>query len=300
MRSGSAAIRLAAGVALGLALMAAFAPFAGSRAMAQDNGLASITIYTAICPPGFDGDDYGECYDNPGANIEYWLTGPAFDDTVVAETGASGFTAFENIDVDGEYALQIQIPGDFVSIAAFCSAGGSNFPFEYDEIVGTILLDLTTSDDLRCDFYITPDDQGAGSANLTIHNRVCPVGFTGPDFFNACHDNPVSGQVFYLDSTDGPQGTTNAAGDVTFAGLAPDSYFVFGGPPGDFIDVTAIFCAPTAAPGAPFPFSQDDGEAGFTIALAGGDDVTCDFYSVPVDQGAPDTGTLTIYKATCP
>jgi hypothetical protein len=302
MRLGSATIRLVAGLALALGLAAALAPFAGGRVAAQDNGLASITIYTAICPTGYGGDQYFEdCYDTPGADIEFWLTGPAIDGTATATTDANGFTAFEGIDEDGLYTLQIQIPGDFTDFVAFCSAGGESFPFEDGDLYGEIDLDLTTSDDLRCDFYVIPLDQGGPTtAQLTIHNRVCPVEYAGTDFFNDCHGNPANGQDFFLEDGVDRQGTTDAAGDLTFTDLPPDTYFVFGGPPGDFILSTSVFCAPTATPGEPFPnYDQEDGEAGFTIALAAGDDVTCDFYSVPVNaQGETPTPAPTKAPAT--
>ena len=288
MRRGGAAIRLLAGLALALGLAAALAPFAGQRATAQANQ-GSISIYTAVCPAGFTGDDlFGECYDNPGPGIEYQLTFPGGTETVSATTGPNGRTAFEGLDVDGQYALQIQVPGDFTDVEVYCSEDGVNFPYQTSNTFGTILLNLNTTNDIVCDFYVIPVDQGApATANLTIHNRVCPVSFDGPDFFNTCHANPVAGQVFYLNNTGGPQRTTDAAGNATFAGLAPGTYYVFGGPPGDFIEYTAIYCAPAAQPGTPFPFVQDDGEAGFTITLTAGTDVTCDFSSVPADQGAP-------------
>src|SRR3712207_9292787 len=55
------------------------------------------------------------------------------------------------------------------------------------EIYTLSLHDALPIYDLRCDFYITPDDQGTGSADLTIHNRVCPAGYEGTDFYNVCH-----------------------------------------------------------------------------------------------------------------
>ena len=52
IHGGGSTVRFAAGLALALVL-AAIAPRTGMRALAQaDNNLASITIYTAICPSG--------------------------------------------------------------------------------------------------------------------------------------------------------------------------------------------------------------------------------------------------------
>jgi hypothetical protein len=284
MRQASATVRLLAGLALALALTAAITPFVGSRALAQENGQASITIYTAICPAGFTGDDlFDECFDTPGGNITFLLTVPGTTTPLSATTAADGFTAFEGLTATGQYVLQIDVPGDFVDVVADCSEDGADFPITAGAQFGQYLLNLNPNNDIRCDFYILPEDQG-GTAQLTIHNRVCPVEYSGTDYFNDCHGNPANGQDFFVENGVDLNGTTNAAGDVTFSGLAPGTYFVFGGPPGDFILRTAIFCAQAATPGTAFPFDQDDGEAGFSIALAAGDDVVCDFYSVPVNQ----------------
>src|SRR5690349_14532416 len=102
MRTGNAAIRLLAGLALALALAAAIVPLGGGRAQAQENGLASITLYTAACPPGFTGD-VGECYDNAAANVGYTLTGGNLQNPLAATSQANGFTAFEGLNQAGQY-----------------------------------------------------------------------------------------------------------------------------------------------------------------------------------------------------
>jgi hypothetical protein len=159
-RRGSSTVRLVAGLALVIAL-AAITPLAGTRALAQaDNNLASITIYTAVCPSGYAGNDlFGDCFDNPGADIAYLLTGPAFPETVTTSSGADGLAAFEGIDEPGEYLLQVDVPLEFASVVAFCSDEfGDPFPVADESAVGGVGLDLTLDDDLRCDFYIIPED----------------------------------------------------------------------------------------------------------------------------------------------
>src|SRR5918997_70381 len=67
MSSRSIVLRAGVGLVLVLAAVAAVAPGPTSRAQEQDNGLASITIYNAVCPPDYTGGDYyADCYGTPG------------------------------------------------------------------------------------------------------------------------------------------------------------------------------------------------------------------------------------------
>jgi|GEM_PF-5477311 len=142
-------------------------------------------------------------------------------------------------------------------------------------------------------------------ARLTIHNRICPTGFTGPDFYGTCHDTaPDPGLPFSITGPESASGTTDANGDVTFGGLMPGSYTVSGGVPGEFADVT-YFCARRATPSVSFPFSVV--ATGISVTLADTDDVVCDWYNSPIDlSGLPtatavvEPATLTVYAAICP
>jgi hypothetical protein len=189
--------RLVAGLALALGLAAAITPLAGTRVLAQteDNGLASITIYTAICPVGYAGDNlFGDCYGTPGTDIAYLLTGPAFPDTVTNTTGSDGFTAFEGIDEAGTYDLQVDVPGDAADFVIFCSDEfGEPFAAADSTEIGLVELDLTLDDDVKCDFYIIPENLSgqtptvqptqapqATSTSVTLPNTgTGPTGGTG-------------------------------------------------------------------------------------------------------------------------
>ena len=137
------------------------------------------------------------------------------------------------------------------------------------------------------------------AATLTIHNRICPAGFEGPDYYGACHDNPQSANLpFIVAGPEGRELPTDAAGNVTFANLPVGTYTVSGGPPGDFADVV-VYCAPASAPGTAFPFQYVGGGYQISIALGAGDNVVCDWYNTVVPQG-PTTATLTIRGQLCP
>jgi hypothetical protein len=126
----------------------------------EDNGLASITIYTAVCPVGYAGDDFfGACYDTPGVDVPYLLTGPAFPETVTSSTGSDGFAAFEGIDETGVYDLQVDVPGDAADFVIFCSDEfGEPFATADSTEIGLVELDLTLDDDVKCDVYIIPEN----------------------------------------------------------------------------------------------------------------------------------------------
>ena len=87
----------------------------------------------------------------------------------------------------------------------------------------------------------TPTDQGA--AALTIHHRVCPAGYTGPDFYTTCHDDPVDFWELFLRGPENRTAETDANGDATFPDLIPGTYGIRGGGgPTDLVDLE-VFCA---------------------------------------------------------
>src|SRR6187200_2764323 len=93
-------IRIATGLLIALATLI---PAALSTS-AQENGLASITIYSSLCPENYQEVNYYEdCYDTPaGEGIVFTLTNledPS--DTYTGTSGPSGFAAIEGIDHDG-------------------------------------------------------------------------------------------------------------------------------------------------------------------------------------------------------
>ena len=128
--------------------------------------------------------------------------------------------------------------------------------------------------------------QQTRGATLTIHNRSCPVEFPGPDFYGECHNNPIAGMAFFVEGPVVVEGTTDANGNVVFGDLAPGTYEVFGGPPGDFVRNT-VYCAAASNLGIRRPFTQT-GNVRIELSLAAADVVICDWYSVPENlRGEP-------------
>ena len=285
MQRTGATVRFVAGLALALGLAAALATFAGSRAQAQENGQASITIYTAICPAGFSGDDlFGACYDNPGADITYELTASGATESVAATSDANGFAAFEGLTVEGQYVLQNTLPGDFVDLVARCSEDGADFPLTPGEHFGQYLLNLTTDNDIRCDFYVIGEDQNGGeAASITIYKATCPAGYTGDNFFEDCYDNATAGVRFFLNV--GGEGaldaTTDANGFAAFEGLVGGGTVILGE---NEFDEFFVLCSKG---GENFPIEYLD--SAIQLELTPDDDIRCDWYNIPAAGGETPT-----------
>lgn len=149
--------------------------------------------------------------------------------------------------------------------------------------------------------------QADATARLTVHNRICPEGFSGPDYYGTCHDTaPNPGLPFSISGPDAAAATTDAGGNVTFADLTAGDYAVSGGVPGEFADVN-YFCAEADALAVAYPFTET--ATGITVSLPAGADVICDWYNTPINlSGLPtptpaptaDLATLTVYAAICP
>ena len=177
---------------------------------------ASVTIYKTTCPVGYAGTDFfGDCYGNPLAGIDFSLLPAGSDQAVGAPTNADGFVAFEGITAAGAFVILEEIPGDFNEIVVYCSADGASFPVAYTEGGTGIVLELTTADDLRCDWYNVPVD-ARGTNPTPVPTRA-----------------PTTGGVVTLPNTGGgattPEtGSTGAGLLVPLALLATIAAAIFG------------------------------------------------------------------------
>lgn len=125
----------------------------------QGDTEASVTIYNALCPVGYQGVNYfDDCYQTPLPGIDFTFQAAGSSSGVNSTTNANGFVAFEGISIDGNYVISESIPGEFNRFVVFCSANDVPFPFSYPENTNGILLALTTADDVRCDWYNIPED----------------------------------------------------------------------------------------------------------------------------------------------
>ncbi len=122
-------------------------------------------------------------------------------------------------------------------------------------------------------------EAAAPSPSLTIRNRVCPVGFTGADYFQACTE-PVANMEFELTAPISVFARTDVTGVITFAELPSGTHEVTGGPPGEFVQ-NAIACRLTYDPTTARPYLPRDNRS-IAVTLVESD-ITCDWYSIPED-----------------
>jgi hypothetical protein len=296
-----------AGARLLLALLLTMVGVAGALggaplgAAAQDGGTppGSLTVYNAICPPGYDGDDlFGTCYDSPLEGTTFTLESPD-GSTAAQTTGSAGSVGFAGL-ADGTYVLSEDLPGDFVEFAAFCSNGADGTDVPVVASANDITFALTGGIDVVCVWYTIPVDQGAPvGAALEVYAALCPVGYEGDDLFGDCFDTPLADLTFSLTSGGVSVGTatTGADGLVRFEGLAAGSYVLDDSTPGDFVDVF-VYCTFNGAD--PVTFGDDDAVDGVQLDIPQGAQVACDWYVIPEDLRAEPTVAPTTAPTAAP
>jgi hypothetical protein len=300
---GLRVVQMAAGLALLLVL------FGSTFSQARAGDGPFITIHNRLCPAGYAGDDvYGDCHDTPqAAGVEFTISGPVNQS---ATTDGSGNVTFADLPT-GTYAITGGAAGANTSTVIYCSfenepetlvsfdpavGAGVNFPAE------------GPSNGYICDWYHIPaagsnpdvdEPTDNGWYTLTIHNRICPVGYTGTSFYEDCHDNPQTSNLEFNLIVDGDigvaHGTTDDAGNVTFTDLPPDTYVMHGGVPGEFVDAV-VYCSIEGIDGSG-QLAPETEFGGFVLATnpnALGWHYICDWYNIPIDlSGGESTPTPT-------
>ena len=276
--------------ALLLAALAAFAPVGGAGAQTEQ---ASITLYKAVCPAGYTGTDYyADCAANAGSGYSFTLSGPGYAGTPTKVTSGSGFTFFEGIAADGTYTLIESFPANIVDYAVFCAEGETGAPFPVTVVADGISLNLTTANDLRCDWFNVPSGPANNDqASVTIYKAVCPPEYAGTAYFDDCYGTPGNGYVFDMAGPGFAGSDTTEGGFAVFAGItAAGTYTVLETPTVPL----AGYVVNCTEGGRSFPFSYVEG--GIELTLGVNDDVRCDWYNLPADN---DLASVTIYKAVC-
>jgi hypothetical protein len=133
---------------------------------------------------------------------------------------------------------------------------------------------------------------GAGRQSLTIHNRICPTGYTGSALFADCHGNPQDSNLEFTIDGSGEIQTqpTDDNGNVTF-NTNPGTYNISGGVPGEFA-TTTVWCSVDEDPDT--LFEAEETATGVSVDIEEGTDVICDWYNTPIDlSGGEPTPTPT-------
>lgn len=250
---------------------------------------ASIAVTTWTCPSTESADATydtlkADCATKDPSNT-LTLT-DANGNPVTSTTDGKGTTTWSNLD-PGNYQIAGSIGGEFATPVLYCVADGGN-PYKktFDNQLRSTFVNLAT-EQIVCDWYSIPANLKGQTGSLTVHLGVCPVGYTGSDFYNDCHNNGAKGQVFTLTGSRGNAvdatttlPNTPGPGVAQFNDLDPDTYTLSGGVPGEFAKVAKVYCTDQAAQGKP-EITVQMGDNTATFAIEGGQAILCDWYVVP-------------------
>ena len=121
--------------------------------------------------------------------------------------------------------------------------------------------------------------KATGTASITIHARLCPVGGPTTDIFAECHGTPVPadwGVTFRVHHR--PAKAPNARGNLIFRHFAAgDHILVQASGPGSDAVLVRLWCG---VPGSGVPARSLRSR---TVHLNSGDRMVCDWYFIPVD-----------------
>lgn len=149
------------------------------RGGSDEPRLDTVTVYGALCPADYAGDDYfGDCYDTPAAAARYTLTVgetrvPAAGAVVAGGDGFATLTFLSDAATGGA-VLEATAPeeavggGWFEAPAAACTAADGRAVAVADSGAGADGLRFAfapAGGDLRCDVYFVPVAPVDGTAD---------------------------------------------------------------------------------------------------------------------------------------
>ncbi len=294
-------------------LISLLSTLAAAPAATAQEGMSSLEVHDRICPEGYEGSNYFEdCHDTvPDPGLPFTFTNEDTGETYSDTTNENGNVGFANLSA-GTYTISGGAPGEFANHAVYCAVGtegnSNQQQIPVTDVTTGVQLELPADTNVICDWYDIPENlagtaPAAGDSSIEVHNRICPEGYEGEDFFADCHDNvPDPGLSFTF--TDGVtrEGTTNENGNVGFANLPTDTYTITGGAPGEFTDY-AVYCAVGTEGNSnqeQIPVEYVTG--GIQLDLPASTNVICDWYTIPVSQRGDTTQEqfdLPIFALAC-
>lgn len=169
---------------------------ANARMQVTGEGTETLTVYGALCPMDYAGDDYfADCYETPAAGAQYNVralgtSGQLPSGGGFASAGADGTIAFTDLSVLVPGPVRLHAiappgvgPGGFTVPAARCTANDDrDVPISLVEsrAVGQLIsFEVQPGDDLRCDVYFVPLSLSSTEAplppDIRVYNLICPT-----------------------------------------------------------------------------------------------------------------------------
>jgi hypothetical protein len=147
-----------------------------------------------------------------------------------------------------------------------------------------------------------PVEAQSGAASLIVHSRFCPPRYDGTDIFVDCHGNPGLLAIEYAlyGSRDITYAMPDLEGNLTFADLSSGTYRVQSSLSVDG-QHPAIYCSPGDGSAATYYETDSTRDNySFNIELAAGDNIVCDWYTLPDTDLLEDTANLIVHNRFCP
>jgi len=296
MRTARSVWRSLFAAALVLALFGGLAP-APSSAQGE---MATLTIHSRFCPPNYGGSDlFGDCHGNPGIQgIQFGIssaTGRRGSGTPDTE----GNLTFNDLPA-GDYRITSTVPTNKqLKPAVYCSPGdgstATHFPSTND-YQSESTISIAAGQSLVCDWYTIPTaDFNTTHSNLTIHNRFCPIGYSGSNFFEDCHDNVGISYIQYW--MDGPESVSAMidVGDTTFTWLTPGMYNLRS----ELSLPARMICSAFDHAGTPFMDVSVQNGGPVALELNPGMSIVCDWYVSPTPTFYQAAGDISVGAYRC-
>lgn len=291
--------RLGTVLVLVLSMLGSIAP---NLANAQSSS-ASLTIHSRFCPSQYDGTDiFVDCHDNPGLlAIDYLIWGEHGSERDMPDF--EGNLTFSDL-APGTYRIDSSLSVEGQHPAIYCSPGDGSEAIYYQpnstREFYSFSIELAAGDAIVCDWYTLPDtDVLTETANLIVHNRFCPVGYTGEDEFADCHGNVGISYVDYVLNGANQRSSMLNEGNAYFYWLNPGANSVTFAE--NIVDLPAsVSCSNFGTGEEPFLIESVDSGDALEIDLAAGETVVCDWYIYPSDAYYQATSPMPVFVAKCP
>jgi uncharacterized protein YraI len=275
----------------------------------EDDG--TVINHKRTCPVGYDDDAanfddfFTDCVTRTN-DVTYILT-PDGGEPLTRETGddGNGRAVFSGLG-QGDYTLTEDLPGEFVTMYAYCGPDDRNLSAT-PVVNGSVDLELTAENpDAVCLWFNVPEDLSGQTGHISLTNFLCPEGTTS-NYYANCSPHPLQGGTFELNGPGNNDGSavSNASGNVLFDELPAGNYSIRHFPPDD-VDV-AVYVVYCQAGGAAYKFTYDDATGmRIKLNLPIGGEVHCNWYNIPRRTVVPvptppsgGQGSITVHKFLC-